>query len=286
MKQIVQLRARRTYTEKLAGRKMHREDVGILLTGDADVYRPDGSPLCFLRKGAIPEDVAEAAYPALHSLRAYKSNNRGNYSGEQRVASYEGSRNTGTSSVASAIVGYFDRQGGRHPYCRQTAFTANEVEKWNTIVPMTRVVAKVFEECLPTHFARQMSAAQKSHPAWVIDGTPYSTLTVNNNVVAATHRDKGDFKEGFGCISVARRGQYDGAILMFPEYGVGVELDDRDVFLFDPHAWHAVTPFENTEEGYERISVVYYFREKILNCGTPAEELANAQQVSDRAKRK
>lgn len=273
MKQVVQLRARRVYKEKLAGRKMTSSDVHVLLRGDTDVYKPNGDPLCFLRKRAIPEDIAEAAYPALHALRSHTSNNRGIYAGEKRVQSYKGSKNSGTSPVATAIVGYFDRQGGRHPYCRQTAFTAKEVEQWATLVPMAQAVAGVFESAVPSRFKAQQAIAARTNPAWVIDGTPYTTLTVNNNVVAATHTDKGDFKDGFGCISVAKRGEYDGAILMFPEYGVGVQLEDRDVFLFNPHDWH------------ERISVVYYFREKMVKCGSPDEELANAKRVADKTAR-
>jgi hypothetical protein len=258
---------------------MTRDDVSILLTGDADVYLPSGEMLVALRRENIPQDIAENAYPALHSLKAHKSNNRGNYAGEARVVLY-GPKNTTTTPISTAIVGFFDRQGGRHPYCRQTAFSAKEVEAWETIVPMAKHVGVELKTLLPNHHARMMEIVGKTDPAWVISGTPFTTLTVNNNVVAATHQDKGDFKNGFGCMSVARRGHYEGAFLMFPEWGVGVDMRDRDLMFFNPHEWHANTPFENAQEGHERISIVYYFREKMVNCGTIDEELANARKVS------
>lgn len=65
-------------------------------------------------------------------------------------------------------------------------------------------------------------------------------------------------------ISCVRRGTHGGAVLSFPEYGTGVELDDGDVLLFNPHEWHGVTPFEGElSEDHERISIVYYLRERM-----------------------
>lgn len=253
----------------------------VLLRDDTDVYGPDGLPILFLRRGAIPEDVSAAAYPALHALRRYVSRNRGQYSAipklERRTDGLKTKTTQTEDAVASAIAGFYDRTP-RFPFCRPTAFVTSQPEAWGTLLPMARAAAEALREGLPHRYRAQADAARRTVPDWVIPGTPFSTLTVNNNVApSGLHRDAGDFRAGFGVISVARRGRYTGGLLCFPRFGVGVDLGDRDLVLFSPHEWHAVTPMERLSEDAERISVVYYLREKIVNCGTPSEELTRAK---------
>lgn len=271
-----------TRMRALAGRKCAELDASILLRESADVYKPDGSPLLMLRRSGIPASLCERAYPALHHLRTYKTSNRGVYGGEgarsEKVfADGTKSKNTHAEPAASAIIGYFDRQGGRHPHCRTTAFTANEVAKWKTVLPLIDHIDQMFKRELPSYYAAQLAAARRCHPAWVIGSTPFSTITVNNNAVAGVHRDAGDFKDGFGIISCLRRGSYTGGLLCFPAYRVAVDLKEGDVLFFNPHEWHGMTPIEGDD--YERITCVYYLREKMVECGTPEEELANAKKV-------
>lgn len=266
----------------LAGVLPSESMVDVLLTGDSDVYRPDGQPLCILRRGAQTHAQLDAAYPALHSLRKSKTSNRGKYSGEERVqkvfADGVKSKNTHTTAVASAIVGYFDRQGGRFPFCRTTAFTANEVAAWQTILPLVSEAASVMRLCAASRYAKQLDHASRCHPDFIIRGTPFSTLTVNNNVApSGIHRDAGDFKDGIGVISCLRRGHYTGAWLVFPEYRVGVSLGHGDVLLFNSHDWHGVTPIVLESADAERISIVYYLREAMVKCGSAASEIARAR---------
>lgn len=277
----------------MAGKRLKREHIGLLAAGDCDVYRPDGEPLIMLRRGAVPKELSEAAFPVLHHVsERYKSANRGAYGGVPRTAATrkDGSKQKYTKprdadgkaiAIASAIVGYFDRMGGRFPFCRATAFTAQEAEQWAVVVPLAQRVATAYQELAPTRYAAQAAAAAECKPEWIIKGTPFSTLTVNCNVLGAVHRDAGDFKGGLGCITVHRRGTYQGAILGFPEYSVGVELQDGDLLLFNAHDWHGVTEFEGElSPDHERISVVYYLRERMKQCGTMAEELAWAKARS------
>ncbi len=260
----------------------------VRLEGDANVYKPDGVLLCGLRRAAVDALVIAAAYPALHSLKDSKTTNRGKYAGEVRsekvFADGVKSKNTHTDPVASAIVGYFDRQGGRHPYCRATAFTAGQVEAWESLLPMVGVAADLMRHDEPVRFARQRDFVRSCRQEYVIHvggkPTPFTTLTVNNNVApSGVHTDNGDFKDGIGMIGCVRRGQYSGALLVFPEYGVGVALEDGDLLFFNSHDWHGVTPMAKHSDDAERISIVYYAREKMKACKSMAAELANAKQV-------
>ena len=280
---LVQLRSRVANAEQFEAKLVTEGDVALKLEGDADVYRPDGEPLCILRRGAITDHVHALAYPALHALRKQKTDNRGSYTGAKRTVKSGGSSRTRdetgkTLLVASAIVGYFDRQGGRHPFCRETAFTADQVQLWSTVVPVAQHVARLYEKTARQAYARQCAEIAKVHPSYVIAGTPFTTLTVNNNVApSGVHKDAGDFKGGLGVISVLRCGQYEGAWLCFPEYRVGVDLRHGDVLFFNSHDWHGVTEMRNKSDDAERISVVYYMRKKMVECLPPKEELARAQ---------
>jgi hypothetical protein len=105
------------------------------------------------------------------------------------------------------------------------------------------------------------------------------------------HRDAGDFKEGFGNLTVIEQGVYHGGYTTFPQYGIGIDLRSNDFVAMDVHQWHANTPLYETEEDkltnsqitsdfkdnpvvgtaglytpYTRISFVCYLREKIASC--------------------
>jgi hypothetical protein len=179
--------------------------------------------------------------------------------------------------VQSSVVGFFDRQGGRFPFCRATAFTADDLVRWKVLEELAQVGARLLHAEQPVRYQAQLEHARKANPAWIIAGTPFSTLTVNRNVLGAVHKDSGDFEPGFGVLTVCRRGTYRGAYLGFPEFFCGVDMRDGDAILFDPHAWHAVTDFEDKGDDAERISVVYYLRSRIDQCQTPELELQRAQ---------
>lgn len=308
----VQLRSRVSAIEERAGTGVNDADVALMLEHDADVYKPDGSPLIMLRRRALSKDACDAAYPALYSLRNNVTDNRGTYTGRHSTSRLGkdgishvrkdglGSRQTRAigpdgkiAYVASSIIGYFERQGGRFPFCRATAFTANEVEKWTACQPMIREAAALYESEAKQRYLNQMDIVARTEPDYVIAGTPFTTLTVNYNVVASVHVDKKDFKDGMGLISVLRRPNdaghdYEGGWLVFPEYQVAVDLRDRDLILFNPHEWHGVTPMhvhgmpvhELPKDGGRptRISVVYYFREKMTECLPLGQELARAKE--------
>ena len=288
---ILQLRSRVSNPDVFRGKLVTEGDVAVKLEGDADVYKPDGQPLCMLRRGGIPAELCAQAYPALHELRNHKTNNRGAYAGATRTSpvfadgtksknSYTRTPDGKVYSVASAIIGYFDRQGGRFPFCRETAFTGKEPEQWKTVLPIIEHAALLFKQAAPKRYATQLAECKKCPPEYIIGETPFTTLTVNNNVApAAAHTDKGDFKDGLGLISVVRRGTYSGAWLVFPEYRVGADLRDGDAIFFNSHDWHGVTAMVSQSPDAERISVVYYFREKMVDCLPLKEELARAKSL-------
>lgn len=302
MRAQIQVRSNLTErdTKALLGKKGRPEDAPLILRGDASVYKPDGTRLLQVVRGGIGAKVIDAAWPFLWSLRTYESMNRGAYAGVDREnkdgrgkvgngVRYRAVKNDGTLSntshatpIRSAIAGFFDRNP-RFPYCREASFSSNEPESWGKCLPFVQQVADLFAENVPDRHIVQLTRAQETHPAYIIPGTPFTTLTINNTVSGAYHTDKGDYKPGFGVMVVLRRGHYRGCEIVFPRYGVGADLQHGDVIFFDPHEVHGNTPFfegvGKEGEDWVRISIVLYYREKMIDCLEPALELERAKGV-------
>lgn len=258
------------------------------------VFKPSGERLLTYLPRALSEEACRAAYPFLHWAGKFSSNNRGTYGG----ASFKGVRGDGLkldgtqsktnygANVHSVVAGAFDRYT-RIPYCRQTILSTTKPEEWAACLPFIQEAAELFKRHVPDRYQAQLAVAKKTHPAYVIPKTPFTTLTINNCVAGTVHTDKGDYGPGFGVIAVLRRGNYKGGELIFPQYGAGADLQDTDVILFDAHEPHTNLPFSDQEGpegkpedgGWERISVVFYFRQKMLQCLSPAEELARAKSL-------
>lgn len=290
---LIQLRsrARDEDVENLVGRKPSPEDFGGTFSfGNVSVFKPDGQRLLTVVRKAISEEAAARAYPFLHALRNQGSTNRGNFAGEQRTLRVRKDGKESNTNVApivpSVVAGSLDRYP-RIPFCRQTMHTSKDPKAWVETQSMLAECARAFEREVPDRYRLQCEVALKTHPAYVIPETPFTTVTINNTFAGGYHRDAGDFKPGFGVMAVLRRGFYRGCHIGFPAFGVSVDLYDRDVILFDPHEVHGNTPLTDgvgdaglpEEGGHERISVVMYYREKMIECLSPAAEREHAKKL-------
>lgn len=254
---------------------------------DADVFKPDGTPLLRFRKGYMDPGACHAAYRALRKA-APLSGNRGAAAGgavdgklrrpRRRQDGSDSNTNVAQKKVNSGVIGFFNRYP-RIPYCRLTAFNLNHPEKFAAAVPFIKGADRAFKELAPDRYAAQLAAVRATHPDFTINETAFSTVTVNKNFQTAVHKDAGDFRGGFGVMSVLRGGDYSGACLVFPRFGVGVDMHTTDVLLADVHEWHGNTPFVGKIGTYERISCVFYYREGMAECGSRAEELARAKAL-------
>jgi hypothetical protein len=267
-------------------------DHDVLLKGPSRVQAPDGRPLCVYLPGAVAAEMAEA-YPVLTTIRT-TTDNRGDASGttEKQMAG----KIQRSKSVMSSILGSFE-SSGFYKYCRLTSWTAKEMEqRWPTLLPLFQTIGRAFEEHVPGRFQAQMKQVDKCAPDWIIDGTPFTTITVNNTYSTGVHQDKGDLDEGFSCLAVARRGDFKGGRLTFPEYRVAVDMQDGDLILMDAHAWHGNTAIncgcDDGERvltdgpcadcGAERVSVVAYFRTNMVKCGDVGQEQERAVAWAER----
>lgn len=262
-------------------------DFNLLVTGSARVRRPDGSVAAVFVKGGLLDEMDEL-WPVLSAIRL-KTENRGAASGSLRVQ-----RGNQTWSRARAILsgtlGAVDpgvsksKVGGQLGVCRLTSWTGRHLEEWHSLRPMFLRINDLFREHVPERWEAQAAVARQTHPDWLIPGTVFTTVTINNTYSTGVHQDAGDLPEGFSTLAVGRRGAYRGGVLVLPRFRLAFDIQDGDLLLFDAHEWHGNTEMfcDHVEgplagpcpEGCERVSLVTYFRTKVADCGSADEEFA------------
>ena len=189
--------------------------------------------------------------------------------------------------VNSGIAGWFDRYP-RIPYGRATSYTQNHYDKFKLAFPFLQTLDRGFAKLLPSRHAAQRAAADKIDPAFLVPETVFTTITVNKTFRTAAHRDAGDFTEGLSNLLVlSNNGNFTGGYLILPEVRVAINVRPGDLLLVNNHEYiHGNTPIVMNDEEAERISLVCYLREKMLELGSKEYEDHRFNYVESRRKNK
>jgi hypothetical protein len=298
------------------GTYFDEKDIKILVDHDADVYIPDpDNPgkekiLLKLRKRVFPKHITDLAWDAFHKTAA-ASRNRGAAAGPIDLKSmYWKKRNPVqidkwgarymqdgkvskmrvNNNVYSSVLGYFESTPFMKLPCRLTTYTQTYFKYYQQGLPFITAIDAQFKKLIPDRHKKQFERAKKKS-FYQIEDTAFSSLTINRNFRTALHQDAGDYKEGYGNLSVVERGKYHGGYTLFPQYGVGIDLRTGDFVAMDVHEWHCNSKLYETNEDkkhneslpeifrhdpstgtmgstdkYSRISFVCYLREKIIDC--------------------
>ena len=289
--------------------------IKLLIEEDADVYGKDPDSgekklLAKFRKNVIPHDVVTQGWESYY-ITAAASRNRGAAAGPiQLNSAYWKKRKptaiTGWSAryyqngkvskmrvnnnVFSSVLGYFEQTPFMGLPCRLTSYTQKYFKYYKNGIPFIQALNDVFKKLVPERYAVQKKAADEK-PMYRIADTCFSSVTVNRNFRTGLHMDDGDFRQGYGNLSVIERGKYHGGYTVFPRYGVGFNLRTADFLAMDVHEWHCNTELYETDEDKEfnkklpkiyfddpstgtlggekpftRISFVCYLREKLRGC--------------------
>lgn len=300
-----------------AGLQIFDEDVdvyGISHPDDVAAGKPERKLLAKLRKGAIPKETVQIGWDAFRLL-AIPSRNRGAAAGpidtkgvywsrrdpakiDKWSAQYyqvkDGkkvlSKMRVNNVVASGVIGYYEKTPFLGQPCRMTGYTRSGLKQFIHGLPFLEAIDRQFKALVPAAHKKQLTEVSKK-PMYQIGDTAFSTLTVNSNFRTALHKDAGDYRDGFGNLSVIEWGKYHGGETLFPRFGVGFNIRTGDFVAMDVHEWHTNAPVTTTKEDteynktlpdirtrdpttgvvgsqelYQRLSFVCYFREKIADC--------------------
>jgi len=300
-----------------AGLQIFDEDVdvyGISHPDDVAAGKPERKLLAKLRKKAIPTETVQIGWDAFRLL-AIPSRNRGAAAGpidtkgvywsrrdpakiDKWSAQYyqikDGkkvlSKMRVNNVVASGVIGYYEKTPFLGQPCRMTGYTRSGLKQFLHGLPFLEAIDNQFKALVPAAHKKQLAEVSKK-PMYQIGDTAFSTLTVNSNFRTALHKDAGDYRDGFGNLSVIEWGKYHGGETLFPRFGVGFNIRTGDFVAMDVHEWHTNAPVTTTKEDteynkmlpdirtrdpttgvigsqelYQRLSFVCYFREKIADC--------------------
>lgn len=291
-----------------------------LIDSNCDVYYKEGDTLHLLlkfRKNCISNELIRKGWNSYKDL-AKASRGRGASAGpinkegtywKKRVITDTKKWSTGyvlnngkkskmkvNNQVASNPVGFYEASNNfaKLP-CRLTHFTRTNYDKYIDGLPFIQKIDSMFQKLIPESYEKQIDRANKK-PHLKIPETSFSTVTINRNFRTALHRDAGDFKGGFGNLTVIERGKYHGGYTIFPQFGVAVDVRYGDFLAMDVHKWHSNSPIYETYEDklfnetlepafkdnpdvgtagiyekYTRLTFVCYLREKIATCPDEAD---------------
>lgn len=308
------------------------DDKGVqVFDEDVDVYGMDSDGnkklLARFRKNVFPKEALEVAWEAFYKTAA-PSRNRGAAAGPIQLKSNYWKKRKPTevskwsaryiqngkksamrvnNNVFSSVLGYFEQTPFMGLPCRLTSYTQKYFKEFRQGIPFLQEIDKCFKKLIPDAHAKQLARA-KQQPHYQVDDTAFSSITLNRNFRTALHKDDGDFKEGFGNLSVLEYGKYSGGATIFPQYGVGFNVRTGDFLAMDVHEWHTNTEMYETPEQkeynktlpkiysndettgtlgqdkpYTRISFVCYLREKMVNCKVgPTREYYNRIGFSEK----
>ena len=199
------------------------------------------------------------------------------------------------TAIWSGIAGFYGRYP-RIPYGRATAYTDHHREVYEKCYPFARKLEAEFARLLPTRHGRQLKCANQMDPKFLIaEDTTFTTITVNTttkdrNARMACHRDSGSLNEGFSNLTVVSdgKGDWKGGYLVCPEVRAAINIRPGDLLLVDNmRIIHANTPIEAPESGEDdlmRMSLIFYFREDMLNLGSWDYEHLRRAYVDQRRK--
>jgi hypothetical protein len=186
-------------------------------------------------------------------------------------------------SVMSGIAGYFDRYP-RIPYGRATAYTEKNYDKFSLCYPYLHKLNDQFAKLIPSRWKAQNEQANRLDPRFRIDGTVFTTLTVNHNWRTACHRDAGDLTTGFSniCGVTGPEGKgWRGGQFILPEYRIAVNLQPGDMLLVNNHEGIHGND-ELIGDDNDRMTIVAYFREKMTDLKSWEYEFLRKQYIHER----
>jgi hypothetical protein len=243
-----------------------------VVTEDYEQRDENGNILFIFRKNVIPEDLAKTAWDTFNKIARKKNDNRGYAAGllPNGLAKMKDKYGVTRGNISqSNIVGYYDKPGIKDKkkfpgksVCRLTSFNSKNKDLFQKSEPFFQCIDKVYRECAPVEYQRQLEKSKVCHQDLIIKGTVFSTVTCNYNWRTACHTDSGDFKDGLGNLTVISPEGHVGGIIGFPKYNIGIDVQSRDVLLMNSHEVHCNTALISGE----RLSFVCYLRDSMHRC--------------------
>ena len=139
---------------------------------------------------------------------------------------------------------------------------ARNREKWESMQDIALLNEIALKKGAPEVWRKQREFCDECvDPQYTLKGAPFTSISANKYSYVegagkmSAHVDGDDLDFGMTTMCVFRCGDYKGAYLSFPRYGIGIDADDGDVIIADSNEIHGVTQIEGT--GVRHTCVAY-----------------------------
>ena len=173
-----------------------------------------------------------------------------------------------SNEIHSVMIGY--KRGRFTGGIDSSGWVKENPEKWKTLQDISIWNERAFKKANMAIYNRQKAFCDNHiELAYRIGGGIFTTLSANRYHIGqsskmSAHVDSGDLNAGMTTMSCFREGEYSGAYLVFPRYGIAIDAPDNSVIIADSNQTHGVTPIEGNGQ---RFTCVAYCDNRLATKG-------------------
>ena len=173
-----------------------------------------------------------------------------------------------SNEINSVMIGF--KRGRFTGAIDSSGWVKDNPSKWEELQDIAKWNERAFEKANPDVYHKQKSFCEKFiESEYRIGNGIFTTMSANRYHVGqsakmAAHVDSGDLNAGMTTMSHFREGDYEGAYLTFPRYGVAIDAPDNSVIIADSNQLHGVTQIKGTGQ---RFTCVAYCDNRLATKG-------------------
>ena len=253
-------------------------------TEDTAIYKPGASlyddvPLAYVVCNAFPDTKVVDCLKTIEETTTMRANASGPITPEEMkekgITDYKlrtpNSYHVKTKSGKWGMIAYANeihtvmagwKKGRFTGAIEASGWTKDNLEKFEILKDISVYNEKAFEKVDSKRYQSQKIFAETSisseHRVGIVTTLSmnrYSDLNLGTSKGMSVHVDSGDTEAGMTTMCHFRDGDYTGAYLCFPRYGVAIDAPDNSVIIADSLELHGVTPIEG--EGTRYTCVAY-----------------------------
>jgi hypothetical protein len=204
-----------------------------------------------------------------------------------RSVEYQTTTRSSGLKTTSRVFGYQPRIPMRRDFCTATTLLQNQHSASEIIAEYGERIALIYREFFPDIFSHHKDwTDSKVRDEWKIKNTPFTSGIINKNNPLKYHFDAGNIKGVCSCMIGLKR-SVAGGYLSVPELGLGFEISDQSLTIFDGQSLlHGVTPIQKMSGDAYRFTMVYYALHQMWKCEPLTEELARIREVKTNRERR
>ena len=292
----------RETTNRWKGEFVNESDLDQIVhcTKDTVITRPSGIPIAWVITNAFPDDdMREILYRITDSsvMRAncsgridsvemerrgliegidYKLRTPNSY--YPRMKNGEWNKIAKGNEINSVMIG-----------AKRGRFTGrvniSKPELWSSLKGLTVQVERAFKKAIPEVYKKQRTFAELAIEPQYRQGM-ITTLSANRysadeTTAMSAHSDGLDVE--YTTMSCHRQGEYEGAYLAFPRWGLGIDLPDNSVCIADSKSLHCVTPIRGSGKRYTTVCYTDLSVATIPPLGKPEELIGKLKSSEENA---